>query len=97
MAEVLPLLYLHGLSSGDFAPALEQFLGTGAGLSASTITRLTVPVAGRGKAFGAGSVGHRLVYLWVDGIHLKVRLEQEKLCLLVMIGVRPTAARNWSR
>jgi putative transposase len=41
MAEVLPLLYLHGLSSRDFAPALEQFLGTGAGLSASAITRLT--------------------------------------------------------
>lgn len=41
MAEVLPLLYLHGLSSSDFAPALEQFLGTGAGLSPATITRLT--------------------------------------------------------
>jgi putative transposase len=43
VAEVLPLLYLHGLSSQDFAPAMEQFLGTGAGagLSAATITRLT--------------------------------------------------------
>ena len=41
VAEVLPLLYLHGLSSNDFGPALEQFLGSGAGLSASTITRLT--------------------------------------------------------
>ena len=41
ITEVLPLLYLHGLSSGDFGPALEQFLGTGAGLSASVITRLT--------------------------------------------------------
>jgi Transposase, Mutator family. len=41
VAEVLPLLYLHGLSSSDFGPALEQFLGSGAGLSASTITRLT--------------------------------------------------------
>src|SRR3954471_6676729 len=41
MAEVLPLLYLHGLSTSDFAPALEQFLGTGHGLSAATITRLT--------------------------------------------------------
>ena len=59
IADVLPLLYLHGLSSLDFAPALEQFLGTGAGLSAATITRLTAqwqdeatvvrrPVAGRG-------------------------------------------------
>src|SRR5580765_3374839 len=41
IAEVLPLLYLHGLSTGDFAPALEQFLGSGAGLSAATIGRLT--------------------------------------------------------
>lgn len=40
--EVLPLLYLHGLSSQDFVPALEQFLGTSSGLSAATITRLTV-------------------------------------------------------
>jgi putative transposase len=42
VAEVLPLLYLHGLSSGDFVPALEQFLGSTAGLSTSTITRLTI-------------------------------------------------------
>jgi hypothetical protein len=41
VAEVLPLLYLHGLSSSDFGPALEQFLGTGQGLSAATVTRLT--------------------------------------------------------
>ena len=41
VAEVLPLLYLHGLSSLDFGPALEQFLGSGAGLSAAKITRLT--------------------------------------------------------
>src|SRR5690242_12982341 len=41
MSEVLPLLYLHGLSTSDFGPALEQFLGSGAGLSATTITRLT--------------------------------------------------------
>ena len=41
VAEVLPLVYLHGLSSGDFVPALEQFLGSTAGLSAATVTRLT--------------------------------------------------------
>ncbi len=41
VAEVLPLLYLHGLSSGDFVPALEKFLGSIAGLSAATVTRLT--------------------------------------------------------
>ena len=41
VSEVLPLLYLHGLSGNDFGPALEQFLGTSAGLSAATVTRLT--------------------------------------------------------
>src|SRR5271168_4461763 len=89
MTEVLPLLYLHGLSSEDFGPALEQFLGSGAGLSATTITRLTAQWQDEAKAFGQRDLsGTDYVYLWVDGIHLKVRLEQEKLCLLVMIGVR---------
>jgi len=89
MAEVLPLLYLHGLSTSDFGPALEQFLGSSAGLSATTITRLTAQWQGEAKAFGERDLsGTDYVYLWVDGIHLKVRLEQEKLCLLVMIGVR---------
>ena len=89
MSEVLPLLYLHGLSTSDFGPALEQFLGSGAGLSASTITRLTAQWQDEAAAFGRRDLsGTDYVYLWVDGIHLKVRLDQEKLCLLVMLGVR---------
>ncbi|MDZ7881448.1 MAG: IS256 family transposase [Mycobacterium sp.] len=89
MTEVLPLLYLHGLSTSDFGPALEQFLGSSAGLSATTITRLTSQWQDEAKSFGERDLsGTDYVYLWVDGIHLKVRLEQEKLCLLVMIGVR---------
>ena len=88
MTEVLPLLYLHGLSTSDFGPALEQFLGSGAGLSATTITRLTTQWQDEAKAFEARDLsGTDYVYLWVDGIHLKVRLDQEKLCLLVMLGV----------
>ena len=43
VAEVLPLIYLHGMCSGDFVPALDQFLGSAAGLSAAVITRLTKP------------------------------------------------------
>ena len=89
IADVLPLLYLHGLSSQDFTPAMEQFLGTGAGLSAATITRLTTQWQDEARSFGERSLADvDFVYLWVDGIHLNVRLEQEKLCLLVMIGVR---------
>ncbi len=72
MTEVLPLLYLHGLSSGDFGPALEQFLGTGAGLSAASITRLTTQWQNKAKTFGQQDLsGTDYVYLWVDGIHLK--------------------------
>jgi transposase-like protein len=89
VAGVLPLLYLHGLSSGDFGPALEQFLGSGAGLSAATITRLTTQWQDESNAFGKRPLKDSdYVYVWVDGIHLKVRLEQDKVCLLVMIGVR---------
>jgi putative transposase len=89
VAEVLPLLYLHGLSTSDFVPALEQFLGSGAGLSAATINRLTVQWQDEAAAFNKRSLaGVDYVYVWVDGIHLKVRLEQDKVCLLVMIGVR---------
>ncbi len=89
MTEVLPLLYLHGLSTSDFGPALEQFLGSGAGLSATTITRLTTQWQDEAKTFQDRDLsGTDYVYLWVHGIHLKVRLEQQKLCLLVMIGVR---------
>src|SRR6478609_7713430 len=89
ITEVLPLLYLHGLSTSDFGPALEQFLGSGAGLSATTITRLTALWQDEAAAFGRRDLsGTNYVYVWVDGIHLKVRLEQTKLCLLVMIGVR---------
>ena len=89
MSEVLPLLYLHGLSTSDFGPALEQFLGSGAGLSATTITRLTSQWQQEARAFAGRDLSATdYVYLWVDGIHLKVRLDQEKLCLLVMLGVR---------
>lgn len=89
VSEVLPLLYLHGLSTSDFGPALEQFLGSGAGLSPASITRLTAQWQDEAKAFGQRDLSQvDYVYLWVDGIHLKVRLEQEKLCLLVMLGVR---------
>ncbi len=89
MTEVLPLLYLHGLSTSDFGPALEQFLGSGAGLSATTITRLTSQWQDEATTFADRDLsGTDFVSLWVDGIRLKVRLEQEKLCLLVMIGVR---------
>jgi transposase-like protein len=87
--EVLPLLYLHGLSSSDFVPALQQFLGTSSGLSAPVITRLTVQWQHEARAFNDRDLsGVDYVYLWADGVHLNVRLDEAKLCLLVMVGVR---------
>jgi transposase-like protein len=87
--EVLPLLYLHGLSSGDFGPALGQFLGSSAGLSAAVITKLTETWKAEQRAFAARDLSDvDYVYLWADGIHVNVRLEQHRLCLLVLIGVR---------
>ena len=95
VAEVLPLLYLHGLSSSDFGPALTQFLGTSHGLSPATITRLTKDWQDEARAFNERSLAEvDYVYVWVDGIHLKVRLEQDKVCLLVMIGVRADGTKE---
>ena len=89
ITDVLPLLYLHGLSSGDFVPALGQFLGSAAGLSAPVITRLTETWKAGQRIFAARDLsGADYVYLWADGIHVNIRLEEHKLCLLVMIGVR---------
>ena len=89
ISEVLPLLYLHGLSSLDFVPALRQFLGSGAGLSASTVTRLTETWQAQAVEFGARDLsGTDYVYVWADGIHVNIRLEEDRLCLLVVVGVR---------
>jgi transposase-like protein len=89
VSEVLPLLYLHGLSSGDFVSALGQFLGSSAGLSSSVITKLTETWKAEAAAFMTWDLSAvDYVYLWVDGIHLGIRLAEDKLCLLVMIGVR---------
>jgi transposase-like protein len=89
ITEVLPLLYLHGLSSGDFVPALGEFLGSAAGLSAPVITKLTETWKAEQRAFSTRDLSDvDFVYLWADGIHVNIRLEEHKLCLLVMIGVR---------
>jgi putative transposase len=95
VSEVLPLLYLHGLSTSDFVPALTQFLGTGHGLSAATVGRMTAQWQDDAKAFNNRSLAEvDYVYCWVDGIHLKVRLEADKVCLLVIIGVRADGTKE---
>src|SRR3954469_20465206 len=70
ITEVLPLLYLHGLSTGDFVPPLGQFLGSSAGLSASVITKLTTTWQAEARAFAARDLSELdFVYCWADGIH----------------------------
>ena len=77
ITEVLPLLYLHGLSSGDFVPALGQFLGSTAGLSAPVITKLTEAWKGEQRSFAERDLsGVDYVYLWVDGVHVNIRLAE---------------------
>ena len=89
VSEVLPLMYLHGMSTGDFAPALSEFFGSSAGLSPSVITRLTTQWQDEHRAFMARDLADRdFVYVWVDGVHFNVRLEQDRLCCLVIVGVR---------
>jgi putative transposase len=95
VAEVLPLLYLHGLSSLDFVPALERFFGASAGLSASVITRLAAQWRAERKAFLQRDLGDRdYVYCWADGIHFNIRLAEGRLCCLVLVGVRADGTKE---
>jgi transposase-like protein len=93
---VLPLLYLHGLSSGDFQDALPVLLGEdAAGLSASTVTRLTMIWREEYAAWRKRSLADRdYVYVWVDGVHFNIRLEEDRLAALVVIGVRPDGTKE---
>ena len=90
VAEVVPILYLRGLSTGDFRPALQGLLGEEAsGLSPTNIARLTAEWEKEYQEHPTQSLaGKDYVYVWVDGIHFNVRLEEGRLCTLVMIGAR---------
>ena len=97
VTDVLPVLYLRGLSTGDFGPALRDLLGDEAsGLSATSISRLTKQWQDDHAAFGVRELRfHRYAYLFVDGVHMSVRLgEDDRLCLLVVIGVREDGCKE---
>jgi transposase-like protein len=95
VAEVLPLMYLHGMSSKDFGPALEEFFGSAAGLSASAVTRLTTQWQDEAERFGRRSLADRdYVYVWADGVHFNVRLDEHRLCALVVVGVRADGTKE---
>lgn len=77
------------------SPALEGFFGSAAGLSASVITRLTTQWQAEQRAFAERRLDDRdYVYIWADGIHFNVRLEQDRLCCLVIVGVRTDGTKE---
>ncbi len=93
---LLPWLYLKGISSGEFSEALAALLGADApGLSAGTISRLKTVWLEEHARWERGSLAHKqYVYLWVDGIHFGVRLEEANQCILVVIGATPEGRKE---
>ena len=97
VGEVIPILYLRGLSTGDFRPALEGLLGEdAAGLSATTVSRLCKEWEAHHDRFRQRLLSFsRYAYLFMDGIHVQVRLgEDPKVCLLIVIGVREDGVKE---
>lgn len=89
--EAIPLLYLRGLSTGDFIPCLEKLLGKGVrGLSPANITRLKSVWKKEYAAWRKRDLSDKeYVYVWVDGIHSNVSMSDSNLCTLVVIGALP--------
>jgi putative transposase len=94
--ELLPWLYLKGISSGEFSEALAALLGADApGLSAGTISRLKAVWLEEHAHWEQRSLANkRYAYLWVDGIHFGVRLEEANQCILVVIGATPEGRKE---
>ena len=93
---LLQILYLKGISTGDFGEALGALLGKDApGLSASTIARLKDVWADEHKAWEKRGLSRKqYAYVWADGIHLQARLEDDAQCILVLIGATPTGEKE---
>jgi transposase-like protein len=87
--ELLPWLYLKGISTNDFSEALKALLGENAsGLSASTISRLKATWEEEAEKWRSRDLSkEHYVYLWADGIHCGVRGDDERMCVLVILGV----------
>jgi transposase-like protein len=93
---LIPLLYLKGISTGDFADALIALLGRDAGgLSASTIGRLKEAWSEEHARWSKRDLSaKRYIYFWVDGIHVQARLEDTAQCLLIIIGATPEGRKE---
>src|SRR5512135_1590960 len=88
LEELIPWLYLKGISTGDFSEALQAILGADApNLSATTITRLKAGWEQEHEAWSKRSLaGKHYVYVWADGVHFNIRLEEGRQCILVLMG-----------
>jgi putative transposase len=93
---LLPILYLKGVSTGAFEEALAALHGRDApGLSPSTIARLKEGWAGEHERWQTRDLSaRRYVYIWADGVHLQARIEDEKQCILVIIGATPEGKKE---
>ena len=88
LEDLIPWLYLKGISTGDFSEALAALVGpSAAGLSASTIVRLKSVWEEEFQQWNKRSLeGKKYVYVWADGVHFNIRLEEDRLCILVFMG-----------
>jgi transposase-like protein len=97
LEEAVPILYLRGLSTGDFGPALAALLGEEAlaGFSSTTVTRLLTVWQDEYKAWRKRSLTDKnYVYLWADGVYFNVRLDDDRLACLTLIGVLPDGTKE---
>ena len=96
LEEALPGLYLRGLSTGDFSEALEALLGPEAtGFSATTINRLLKVWQDEYRVWRKRSLESRgYVYIWADGVYFNVRLEEDRLACLVIVGMLPDGRKE---
>jgi putative transposase len=96
LEELIPWLYLKGVSTGDFSEALSALVGPQAeGLSASTITRLKAVWEEEFQEWTERSLaGKHYVYVWADGVHFNVRLEEDRQCILVLMGATPEGKKE---
>src|SRR5215210_7089128 len=93
---LLPILYLRGLSTGDFQEALAALLGKDApNLSPSVVTRLTTEWQAEYERWQARDLSaRRYVYVWADGVYLQARMEDQAECILVLIGATPEGRKE---
>jgi transposase-like protein len=94
--DLIPWLYLKGVSTGDFPEALAALLGAdAAGLSATTVTRLKTHWEDEYSQWSKRSLeGKEYVYVWADGIYFNIRLEEDRQCMLVLMGATPEGKKE---